>query len=147
MRVADCVPVLLAAPGGVAVAHAGWRGTVAGVVPQTVQALCEGTGCSPDQIVAAIGPCISGEAYEVGDEVVAGLRSAGLQDADFMAPTNRARAHVDLGRAVAAQLEAAGVPQIDRIERCTQTDPELHSYRRDGPRAGRLAGLIVREAS
>lgn len=146
VRTADCVPVLLAAPGAIGVAHSGWRGTVAGVVPATVRAMCEGGGFAPDRIVAAIGPCISGEAYEVGPEVVEALRSAGLDDADFLCATDGPRPHVDVGRAVEAQLRAAGVVQIERIERCTLRDRELHSYRRDGTSSGRLAGLIVREA-
>lgn len=144
VRTADCVPVLLAAPGGVAVAHAGWRGTVAGVVRATVEALCAGTGCVPSTVVAAIGPCISGAAYEVGDEVVEGLRSAGLPDAAFLHPHTGPRPHVDLGRAVEAQLRALGVHAVERIARCTQLDPELHSHRRSGVRSGRQAGLIAR---
>jgi YfiH family protein len=56
--VADCLPVLLAAPTGVAAAHAGWRGLAAGVLEGTVQALCDGTGTTPDALCAWLGPCI-----------------------------------------------------------------------------------------
>ena len=144
VRVADCVPVLLAAPGGVAVAHAGWRGTAGGVVAATVDALCSGLGCDPGAIVAAVGPCISGRAYEVGGEVVAALRASGLAKEDFLALGHGSRPHVDLGRAVLRQLASAGVTRADRLDRCTFADPKLHSYRRDGAASGRQAGLIVR---
>src|SRR4030095_5337963 len=70
VRVADCVPVLLATRDGrtVAAVHAGWRGTVAGVLPATLR---EMRAASPRDVVAAIGPCISFEAFEVGPEVLA----------------------------------------------------------------------------
>lgn len=143
VRTADCVPVLLAAPGGVAAAHAGWRGTVAGVVPAAVRALCEATGAAPDEVVAAVGPHICAEAYEVGPEVVQGLRATGLADAVFLRPRPGARDHVDLGAAVEAQLRAAGVPRVDRVAGCTFTDARLFSHRRDAA-AGRQAGLVAR---
>ena len=145
VRTADCVPVLLAAPGGVAVAHAGWRGTAAGVVPATVRALCEGVGVQPGQVVAAIGPCISGAAYEVGEEVVQGLRQAGLREEDFLHPSSGPRPHVDLGRAVQAQLLQAGVSRIERLDLCTRDTPWLHSHRRDASESGRLVGVIALE--
>lgn len=144
VRTADCVPVLLAAPGGVAAAHAGWRGTVAGVVPAAVAALCEATGADPASLVAAVGPHVGGDAYEVGPEVVQGLRGTGLSDEVFLRPRPGARDHVDLGAAVEAQLRRAGVPRVDRVAGCTFTDPRFFSHRRDGAAAGRQAGLVAR---
>jgi YfiH family protein len=144
VRTADCVPVLLAAPGGVAVAHAGWRGTAAGVVPATVATLAQASGCDPGQVTAAIGPCISGAAYEVGDEVVEGLLAGGLREADVLVSSPGPKPHVDIGRAVQAQLHACGVTQIDWLQRCTYGEGCFHSHRRDGPPAGRLAGVIAR---
>ncbi len=143
VRTADCVPVLLMCEDGVAVAHAGWRGTVAGVVPATVSALARGAGVSPSSLVAVVGPHISGASYEVGAEVVAELRAAGLADASFLRPAAGGRDHVDLGGAVRAQLEAAGVGRVYAFERCTFISDDMHSYRRDGVDAGRLAGLVV----
>ena len=84
VRVADCVPVLLAGPGGVAVAHAGWRGVASGVVQAAIDALCDGVDCSPGEVCAAVGPHISGAVYEVGDEVVDGLASSGLDPEIFV---------------------------------------------------------------
>jgi YfiH family protein len=144
VRTADCVPVLLAAPGGVAAAHAGWRGTAAGVVAATVSALTEAAGCDAAQVKAAIGPCISGAAYEVGSDVVEGLLAGGLSEEDFLHPSQGPKPHVDLGRAVSAQLSAAGVQQVDWLRRCTLQERCFHSHRRDGPPSGRLAALIAR---
>ncbi len=144
IRTADCVPVLLAAPGGVGAAHAGWRGAVAGVVPATVAALCAATGARPDEVVAVIGPHISAAVYEVGDEVCAGLRAAGVPEVDFLRHGPRGRPHVDLGGAVAAQLRAVGVRDVTHVDGCTLGEPErFHSHRRDGAAAGRQAALVA----
>jgi polyphenol oxidase len=145
VRAADCVPVLLAGPGVVGVAHAGWRGTVASVVPALVAAIAA-TGTDPSALRAAVGPCISGQAYEVGGEVVAALRGAGIPDDAFLVPQRPGdrRDRVDLRRAVRWQLERAGVGQIAVSDRCTATDPALYSHRRDGDGSGRFAGVIAR---
>jgi YfiH family protein len=145
--VADCVPVLVASPGGVAVAHAGWRGTVAGVVPATIAALAEATGDDPAAMTAAIGPHISAEVYEVGPEVVAGLESAGLDLDRVTRPGQRGRPHADLGAAVAEQLRRSGVGTVDRLGLCTVRDPRFFSHRRDGEGAGRFSGVITRTGS
>lgn len=143
IRTADCVPVLLAAPGGVGAAHAGWRGVASGVVGATVAALCELTGAAPSDLVVSVGPHISGAAYEVGSEVVEGIEAAGVPRDTFVLE-GPSKAHVDLGAAVAAQLRASGVTQVHRMNRCTHDDLDLHSYRRSGAEAGRQAALIVR---
>src|SRR5690606_23932449 len=68
IRVADCVPILLADRRGRAVGavHAGWRGVIAGVVPQAIAALQQRHDVKPDELVAAVGPCISVAHFEVG---------------------------------------------------------------------------------
>jgi len=142
VRTADCVPVLLAGRGAVAVIHAGWRGIVAGVVDALLVALAE----EPVSLTAAVGPCISGPAYEVGDEVVDGLLAAGVPAEAWSVDPSVAssnKPHVDLGAAVRHQLLAAGVSDVHRVERCTFSEPELHSWRRDGAASGRQAGLIA----
>lgn len=144
VRTADCVPILLSSPKGVAVVHAGWRGVASRVVQATVRALCEGTDCEPQAVVAAIGPHISGSAYEVGEEVVAGLVGAGLDQDAFIHVHRGSRAHVDLGRAVDAQLKSVGVSQISHSGVCTFQNAMFHSYRRDGSTSGRNAGMVVR---
>lgn len=147
VRVADCVPILVAAqpPGGRAVAvaaiHAGWRGLVAGVIGEALAAL---RALAPPgaELRAAIGPCIGRDAYEVGPEVVEGLASRG-HGAGVLFPGRRpGRWQVDLRAAAAQQLVAADLRLVDRGQGCTWDDPELFSHRRQGARAGRLAGLI-----
>ena len=144
VRTADCVPILILSPRGVAVAHAGWRGVAGRVVQATVRALCAGTGCGPETLVAAVGPHISGQAYEVGGEVVAGLMDAGLERETFLHAHPGHRAHVDLGRAVDAQLKSVGVTQVSHARLCTFQNRAFHSYRRDGAASGRNAGMVVR---
>jgi YfiH family protein len=141
VRVADCVPVLLAASDGATVAaiHAGWRGVAAGVVPEAVKALAALAEIPASQIIAAIGPCISRDYFEVGPEVIeqfARLFGASLRWADR---------HVDLAEAVALQLRQCGVSpaQIDRTDRCSARDrDEFFSHRRDRGITGRMAAAI-----
>ena len=136
VRVADCVPVLVAGPMGVAAIHAGWRGVAAGVVGAGVAAL---GGSGP--LVAAVGPCISGARYEVGPEVIEGIAAAGVPREVFVRP-GPCRDHADLASAVAWQLRAAGVDEVDVLGACTLSDPALHSFRRDGDLSGRIAGVL-----
>lgn len=142
VRTADCVPVLLAAPGGVGAAHAGWRGLVAGVLPRTVQALCAVAGCAPSEVVAAIGPHAGVDAYETGPAVVDALVGAGLARERVGVLGPRGREHAHLAHAAEDQLTRAGVRVVERVERCTVSDPEFFSHRRDGASTGRQAGVI-----
>lgn len=143
VRVADCVPILLAAPGGVGVAHAGWRGTAGGVLAATVRALCDVTGAAPGQVRVAIGPCIGVARYEVGDEVVDGVAATGVPVSSFVTIGPRGRPHVDLAAAVRWQAAALGVGGVELVAGDTAGDPDLYSHRRDGPDTGRFAGVIA----
>jgi len=137
---ADCVPVLLAARGRVAAVHAGWRGVVAGVVP----AALAGLPGSPAERVAWLGPAIGPCCFEVEERVAGEIAEATTPDAVVPQPGGR-RPHVDLWRAVAGQL-AGGVGEIRRLGLCTRCESErLHSYRRDGARAGRNLSWVVLE--
>lgn len=144
VRVADCGPVLLADPeaGLVSAVHAGWRGLCAGIVRRAVRRLIERGACA-DRIVAAIGACIGGDAFEVGDDVRSAMEAEGL--AEWVRPgPGGVRWRAELAGAIAAQLAREGVAP-ERIEvdgGCTVSDPELFSYRRDGARSGRMAALI-----
>lgn len=137
VRVADCVPVLLADPdaGVIGAAHAGRKGLVAGIVPATVARM---QALGAHQLVAWVGPHICGGCYEV---------PAGLRDeVAAMVPEARAETtwgtpSVDVGAGVKAQLRAAGAEIVD-ASRCTREHDDLYSYRRDGDAAGRFAGLI-----
>lgn len=143
---ADCVPVLLLAGDGVAVAavHAGWRGLAAGVVEAGVAALAAHGGAPR---AAAVGPHIGPCCYEVDAPVLAELhaRFADALDA-ALRPARPGRALLDLGALTRHALEAAGLAPdaIERLEgTCTRCDERFHSYRRDGPRAGRLVHYVA----
>lgn len=138
VRVADCVPVLLADAdaGIVGVAHAGRRGLATGVVPRTVERMRD-RGASA--VTAWIGPHICGACYEVPEsmrEDVAAIEPAARGTTSWGMPA------LDIGAGVRAQLERDGVTVVD-VSRCTRESEDLYSYRRDGDRAGRLAGLIA----
>jgi len=147
VRVADCVPILLASADGrrVAAVHAGWRGVVAGVVAGVVT---EMRVADRGAIIAAIGPCISMEAFEVGEEVVrAFLRLFGDK-----APITRdttGKGHVDLRQAVRLQLLGVGISaqRIDTCDRCTHRDEgEFFSHRREKGITGRMAAVVSARA-
>lgn len=146
IRVADCVPILLADPasGAVAAVHAGWRGVVGGVVGAAVQALSVSSGAGPDTLLAAVFPSIGPAAFEIGDDVAAQLVEAG--GAACVTRASDGRAHADLGGAVAAQLARAGLAtsRIARTPGCTFSDSaRFFSHRRDAGRTGRHLAVIV----
>jgi purine-nucleoside/S-methyl-5'-thioadenosine phosphorylase / adenosine deaminase len=129
--VADCVPVALAGPGGVAMLHCGWRGLAAGIVAKGVAAI----GATAAAIGPSIGPCC----YEVGPEVLATFDRLG----DGIA----ARRLLDLPEVARRLLLEAGVEQVELSGLCTSCEPELFfSHRRDRGRTGRQAGLVWRGA-
>jgi YfiH family protein len=143
IETADCLPVLLVDPVRrfVAAAHAGWRGTAAGVARAAVDALVE-RGSSPADLLAALGPGIGACCYEVGPELVAAFGPGGEA---FFRPGPRGRPHLDVRAANAAQLRAAGVPdaRIHQVSDCTYCRADLyHSYRREGREAGRMISYV-----
>ena len=137
VRVADCMPVLLADPvaGVVGAAHAGRLGLVGGIVPNTVHAM---RALGADDIRAWVGPHVCGHCYEVPEA----LRSevSGMLPESY-AQTRWGTPALDLGAGVATQLAGLGVPSED-LSRCTLEDDDLFSYRRQGEQSGRLAGLV-----
>jgi purine-nucleoside/S-methyl-5'-thioadenosine phosphorylase / adenosine deaminase len=143
IETADCQPVLLVDPvrRQVAAAHAGWRGTVAGVTREAVAALVA-RGSRPSDIVAALGPSIGACCYEVGPEL---QEAFGPDGAAFFHPGPRGKLHLDVRAANVRQLEKAGIPpgQIHQIADCTMCRADLyHSYRREGKRAGRMISYV-----
>ena len=125
---ADCAPVLFAdeAAGVIGAAHAGWRGAVAGVLEATVAAMAA-LGADPARIVAAIGPCIGQDSYEV-----AGDLHAAVADARFFAEGRRAgHWQFDLAGYCAARLAAAGLRAVARVAADTAAEPDrFFSHRR-----------------
>jgi hypothetical protein len=138
---ADCLPILLADPRRrvVAVAHAGWRGLVDGVIENTVAAMAERFGTRPEDLVARIGPGIGPECFEVGPEVAAQF------DAAFVLPGSGDRRYVDLKSAASARLRAAGVPghHVDVCPDCTACATDRYfSHRRENGHTGRIAAFV-----
>lgn len=144
IRYADCVPILLTAPGAqvTAVVHAGWRGTAAGAARAAVDALGRHYGVEPEDIHAVIGPAIGPCCYQV-DEPVAEAVGAPLPDAGRVVhPGGGGKYLLDLALANAQLLAAAGVPegQILQSGLCTACRPQwFFSHRGEGGRTGRMA--------
>jgi len=147
VQAADCLPVLLAAPDGsaVAAAHAGWRGLAGGVVEAAVAAVCAAGECQPGEVAAWLGACIGPEAFEVGADVLLAFgadpgvetrtnsRFKGIGGAKWLA---------DLLGLARDRLAAAGVTQIGGGNWCTVADrSRFFSYRRDGV-TGRMAAAV-----
>jgi purine-nucleoside/S-methyl-5'-thioadenosine phosphorylase / adenosine deaminase len=125
---ADCAPVLVAGERGVAIAHAGWRGLVAGAIEAAVDAV--------GAVRAAwIGPCIHACCYRVGRDVIDAFRGVDLPVAG--------RDRVDPAQASLFALRRAGVELVAVAEPCTSCDADYFSYRRDGTtgRQGAFLGL------
>ena len=144
IRVADCVPVLLASRDGkvVGAVHAGWRGVVGDIVSRAVRVMGE-LGVAPTDIVAAIGPCISLEHFEVGEEVAEAFAAAALPDC-VARRGEWPRPHVDLQAAVRHQLAQAGVPRVDGNDLCTYRDgADFFSHRRDAGKTGGMVAVIA----
>jgi YfiH family protein len=149
VQVADCMPVLLAAPGGVGAAHAGWRGLAGGVIEATVSSLCEASACEPAQIECWLGACIGPEAFEVGADVLEGfgVQATSADPARFK-PLRPGKWLANLPQLARDRLAKAGVMQVGGGEWCTVRDrvdgrSRFFSFRRDGV-TGRMGAAIWR---
>lgn len=142
---ADCLPVALSGPGGVAMLHCGWRGLAAGIVARGAEAV--------GAITAAIGPGIAPCCYEVGPEVLDAFAPLGEGITAADGPKTHAeggksaRRRVDLVEVARRLLRAAGVERVEAAGLCTGCEPELFfSHRRDAGRTGRQGGVVWIEA-
>jgi YfiH family protein len=144
VRTADCVPVLIASDDGrvVAAVHAGWRGVIAEVASKAAIMVREWMNT---EIVAAIGPAIGFDAFEVGPEVVEQFQRT-FGDRAPMRRREDGKGHVDLRAAIRMQLMDIGAAEdrIDTTDRCTFRDAdEFFSHRRERGVTGRMAALIA----
>lgn len=157
VRTADCAPILIAGLGGsgqpvaVAAVHAGWRSATGGILAHAVEQL-RALGAVPAKSVAAIGPCIGVEAFEVGPEVsAAASASIGGRPAPGWEAGPGGRPHLDLPALITTQLMQLGfqAQAIEWVGGCTYAQPErFFSYRRDGKDSGRqLSGIQLSEAA
>jgi len=158
---ADCAAIFLYDPTtrAIGIAHAGWRGTVAGIARKTVRQMQEAFGSKPGNLLAGIGPSIGPCCYEVGDEVIMAVEmkwpdyteemlvepdmaSAG----SFRASVNEDRRHFDLWRANELMLIDAGVPEphIEIARLCTSCRTDLfYSHRAEKGTTGRFGGILM----
>ena len=124
--VADCLPVVLCGPGGIALLHCGWRGLAGGIVEKGAEAV----GATNAAVGPGIGPCC----YEVGGEVLEAFAGLGEGIADGRM--------LDLPEVARRLLAQAGVERVESAGLCTSCEPSLfYSHRRDGGRTGRQAGV------
>lgn len=145
---ADCTPLLFWDPeeGAVGIAHAGWRGTVAGIAREMVERMGEEFGTDSADLHVAIGPSIGPCCYEVDDRVIHALEKVLPSPLEqVVQPKGNSHYFLDLKRANAKILQNVGVPSgrllVSRY--CTCCEDELfHSYRRDKERAGRMVAWI-----
>lgn len=145
---ADCIPVLLydSTHRAVSAVHAGWRGTVLRIVQKAVEAMHDAYGTVPAELLAVIGPGISLDSFEVGDEVYEQFHAAGFD----MQPISRhdAKWHIDLPMCNRLQLMEAGIPanHIQMTNICTYQQYERYfSARRLGIQSGRIyTGILIK---
>jgi YfiH family protein len=145
MRFADCVPILFFDPvnSAIAIAHAGWKGTLNGVVTEVVKAMSQHYGTSPDELQVGIGPSIGPDHYQIGSDVIKKAKRAFphifeeiiLQDGD--------QVKLDLWNANRIHLEQMGVRQIEMANQCTGCDlVHWYSHRAEKGKTGRFGAVI-----
>ncbi len=147
VETADCVPILLADPATRAVAsvHAGWRSTVKKIVQKTVERMQAEFGSDPRKLIAAIGPAIGPECYEVDDPVMGPVKEAFSFWKEVAPPRENGRWSLDLAKLNRMELLQAGLPEtnIYSFGLCTCCRAELfYSFRREG-RTGRMLSTIM----
>ncbi len=138
---ADCLPVLLASKEGTQIAaiHAGWRGLLAGIIANTVNAL------NTTELVAWLGPAISPDCFEVGAELRDLFVNKSTVFATAFKITQQNKYLADIYQLATIELASIGITQVYGGDFCTVTDTQrFYSYRRDGE-TGRMATLIWRD--
>ncbi len=146
IKTADCVPVLIAdvRTGAVAGVHAGWRGAASRIVERAFASMMALWKTDRSDCIAAIGPAVCADCYEVGPEVLARFREFPYAERLVSNPHDD-KAHVDLKTACAVQLELCGVEpdQIYVSDACTMCRNDVFpSYRKEGARAGRILSVV-----
>lgn len=137
---ADCVPIVLVVPGGFAVVHSGWRGTIARIGAKAARILAEETGVPVSQVLAYVGPHIGREDYEVSPELAARF------SAEFGPGVIWGERNLDLGAAVLEVLVEAGVPRSSvaccDVSTASATE-RFFSYRAEHGSCGRHGAMAV----
>ncbi len=147
MRFADCTPILLYDPqrAAVGIVHAGWLGTVKRAAGEAVKAMQAAYGSKPADILAAIGPSIGPDHYEIGLDVEEHVRYAfGSAAASLLHRNHGPKAHFDLWAANQLALNQAGVEQVEVAGLCTVCHPQdWFSHRGQKGKTGRFGALIA----
>ena len=152
VRTADCVPILVADVKRrvIAAIHAGWRGTLAGVVSKTLSVLRTQFGSQPETLRVAIGPSIGACCYEVDTPVIQLLRETVSSWTDCVEEVDANKAMLNLKKVVARQVSMFGVSDthLTQADLCTRCRPDLfYSYRREGRVEGTMmSGIMLRNA-
>ena len=136
ITVADCVPIYLVAPrrGAIALLHAGWRGTAAGILERGVALLAERAGAEPGELVMHAGVAISGARYEVGAEVMAGVGCPAPPPGPW---------HVDLREVLAGRARTLGIGAVTVSGHCTAGERgAFFSHRGSGGQDGRMVAYL-----
>ena len=144
----DCVPIWVCDPvkGAVGLAHAGWRGTLAGIAGSLVRTMAAAYGSDPADLRAVIGPGIGACCFEVGPDVAEAFTDRFYWAEDYVYAYPDARPHVDLKGVNAELLALEGVTRIAISPRCTCCEPDLFwSHRRCGDKTRMLAFIGKRK--
>ena len=141
---ADCLPIIYFVENRniVGAIHAGWRGTLKEVVAKTFTYLIDEINCSVSDINVAIGPCIEGNCYEVGEDVAGQYMMKFNNYEKFLTKKNDGKFNLDLKEANILQLQRTGIIKLNVSGNCTYCDENLPSYRRDGEGTGRILSFI-----
>ncbi|HVN17083.1 MAG TPA: peptidoglycan editing factor PgeF [Anaerolineales bacterium] len=146
MRFADCVPILLHDPkkNVIGIAHAGWMGTVRGAGRAAIEGMQLRYGSKPEDILAAIGPSIGPDHYEVGADVIEQVNESFGEQAKGLIEMREGRTYLDLWKANQIQLQNAGVQQIEVAGLCTACHlDDWYSHRAEKGKTGRFSALMA----
>ena len=147
LNFADCTPVILFDEKNNigAIAHAGWRGTAASIVPKTIDFMCDNFSTEPENITAVIGPAISMNNYQVDAEVFNKIRSTLKNEYNdyFIHDKSANKYNVDLKTVNLHQLKELGVKRIDLCNYCTYDAVDVFfSYRRENGKTARHSAVL-----
>jgi polyphenol oxidase len=148
VKTADCVPIIIGdqRTGACAAVHAGWRGTLAEIVPRALERMSYEYDVRPEDVRASIGPAAGACCYEVGADVIEAFKGKFADAAELLTPTGEGHARIDLQRANQEQLSGAGVDpsRIHIAPLCTMCRTDLFfSYRREKSLYGRTGRLMT----
>jgi YfiH family protein len=145
MRFADCVPIYLfdSIRMVIGIAHAGWQGTINGIIPTTISAMRAKFGSKPADILAGIGPAIGPDHYQIGEDVASRVRSTFGGEATYLLKIVNETIYFNLWEANKLQLERSGVKNIENSNLCTACHSDAwFSHRAEHGKTGRFGAIL-----